>query len=101
VGTPLLCFFNLRTRLWQLCAFRTELRFASLVRQARPSNTNHTPSTRNALLNLNLLPAPQRGLFPSSNTFDPSRWLADPITGRPPLGPDGKKIADEVPESVF
>jgi cytochrome P450 len=31
-------------------------------------------------------------IFPSSHTFDPTRWLADPITGRPPLGPDGEKL---------
>jgi cytochrome P450 len=31
-------------------------------------------------------------VFPSSHTFDPSRWLSDPITGRPPLGPDDEKL---------
>jgi cytochrome P450 len=31
-------------------------------------------------------------VFPDSHTFDPSRWLADPITGALPTGPDGKKL---------
>jgi len=31
-------------------------------------------------------------IFPSSHTFDPTRWLADPVAGRPPLGPDGEKL---------
>jgi cytochrome P450 len=31
-------------------------------------------------------------VFPSSHTFDPSRWLPDPVTGAPALGPDGQKL---------
>ena len=31
-------------------------------------------------------------VFPSSYKFHPSRWLADPVTGRPPVGPDDEKL---------
>ncbi|KUJ09474.1 cytochrome P450 [Mollisia scopiformis] len=32
-------------------------------------------------------------IFPSPKTFDPTRWLADPITGEMPLAPDGKLLS--------
>ena len=31
-------------------------------------------------------------IFPSPKTFDPSRWLADPVTGEMPLAPNGKLL---------
>ncbi|CZR63111.1 related to trichodiene oxygenase cytochrome P450 [Phialocephala subalpina] len=31
-------------------------------------------------------------IFPSPNTFDPSRWLADPVTGVMPTAPNGKLL---------
>lgn len=33
------------------------------------------------------------GLFPSPKTFDPSRWLADPVTGTLPTAPNGKPLS--------
>jgi cytochrome P450 len=31
-------------------------------------------------------------VFPDSHAFNPSRWLSNPITGAPAVGPDGKKL---------
>jgi cytochrome P450 len=31
-------------------------------------------------------------LYPDSHAFSPERWLADPETGSPPAGPDGKRL---------
>jgi cytochrome P450 len=31
-------------------------------------------------------------VFPSPETFDPSRWLPDPATGEMPVGPVGEKL---------